>query len=60
MVPRESIKARVKRLDRIAGELNAWLLVMAFGLAVVDFTVMVTLYLPSTQADQGEDARNQR
>ena len=35
------IKQHVNRLEQIAGALNAWLLAMAIGLAVLDFTVLV-------------------
>jgi len=33
----------LKRLDRIFGELNAFLFAIAIGLAVLDFTCFVTL-----------------
>ena len=45
---RGAIKARVKKLDRLAGEINAWLLLLAIGLGVLDATVMVALLLPPT------------
>ena len=56
MESRGSMKARAKRLDRIAGEINAWLLLLAVGLAVLDATVMMTLHLPTAQMDQSADA----
>ena len=34
------------RLDRIAGELNAWLLAVAIGLGMLDLTVLVVKCLP--------------
>lgn len=44
MTPDRSIKARVKRLDRIAGEMNAWLLVIAIGRGVLNVVVMAALH----------------
>ena len=44
MTPDRSIKARVKRLDRIAGEMNAWLLVVVIGLGVLNVVVMAALH----------------
>jgi len=38
---RPPLKARRHRLDRIAGNLNAALFVVAIGLAMLDFTVFV-------------------
>jgi len=38
------MKEQLVRLERVAGELNAWLLVIAVGL---DFTVLVARYMPS-------------
>jgi hypothetical protein len=35
------------RLERIAGELNAWLLAIAIGLAMLDLTVLVAKCMPS-------------
>jgi hypothetical protein len=35
------------RLDRIAGELNAWLLAIAIGLSMLDLTVLVAKYMPA-------------
>jgi hypothetical protein len=40
------MKRYLIRLDRIAGELNAWLLAMAIGLAVFDLTVLAAKCLP--------------
>jgi len=33
-------------LDRIAGEMNAWLLAIALGLGMLDLTVLVAKCLP--------------
>lgn len=38
------------RLDRIAGELNAWLLAIAIGLAMLDLTVLVAKCMPALPA----------
>jgi hypothetical protein len=35
------------RLDRIAGELNAWLLAIALGLGMLDLTVLVAKCIPA-------------
>ena len=40
------MKQRLVRLDRIAGELNAWLLVIAIGLGMLDLTVLAAKCLP--------------
>ncbi|MBV8122046.1 MAG: hypothetical protein JO081_19165 [Alphaproteobacteria bacterium] len=34
------------RLDRIANEMNAWLLALAIGLGMLDLTVLVAKCLP--------------
>lgn len=47
MTLRHRILSRVKRLDRIAGKMNAWLLVVAIGLGVLDLAVMTALHLPA-------------
>jgi len=40
----------IKRLDRLLGEVNAWLLVVAVGLAILDLAVLATLGLTSQAA----------
>ena len=40
------MKQQLGRLDRIAGELNAWLLAIAIGLGMLDLTVLVAKCLP--------------
>ena len=40
------MKHQLVRLDRIAGELNAWLLAIAIGLGMLDLTVLVAKCLP--------------
>lgn len=41
------MKQRMVRLDRIASEMNAWLLAVAIGLGMLDLTVMVAKCLPA-------------
>jgi hypothetical protein len=40
------MKEHLVRLERVAGELNAWLLAIAIGLAILDFTVLVAKCMP--------------
>jgi hypothetical protein len=40
------------RLDQIAGELNAWLLVIAIGLGMLDLVVLVAKSMPPMPAPQ--------
>jgi hypothetical protein len=40
------MKEHLVRLERVVGELNAWLLAIAIGLAVLDFTVLVAKCMP--------------
>jgi hypothetical protein len=40
------MKHHLVRLDRIAGELNAWLLAIAIGLGMLDMTVLIAKSLP--------------
>ena len=40
------MKHHLVRLDRIAGELNAWLLAIAIGLGMLDLTVLIAKCLP--------------
>jgi hypothetical protein len=37
----------IKRLHRIVGEINAWLVVIAIGLATLDLVVLVALAMPA-------------
>src|SRR5712672_1241965 len=43
---RSPMKQQLVRLDRIAGELNAWLLAIAIGLGMLDMTVLIAKCLP--------------
>ena len=40
------MKQHLVRLDRIAGELNAWLLVIAIGLGMLDLVVLIAKCMP--------------
>jgi len=40
------MKQRMVCLDRIASEMNAWLLAVAIGLGMLDLTVLVAKCLP--------------
>jgi hypothetical protein len=40
------MKQHLVRLDRIANEMNAWLLAIAIGLGMLDLTVLVAKCLP--------------
>ncbi len=44
------MKQRLMRLDRIAGEMNAWLLVIAIGLGMLDLAVLVAKSMPAAPA----------
>lgn len=41
------MKQRMVRFDRIASEMNAWLLAIAIGLGMLDLTVLVAKSLPA-------------
>ena len=41
------MKQRLMRLDRIAGEMNAWLLVIAIGLGMLDLAVLIAKSVPA-------------
>jgi hypothetical protein len=41
------MKARLARLDRIAHDMNAWLLAIAIGLGMLDLTVLVAKCMPA-------------
>ena len=41
------MKNHFLRLDRIAGEMNAWLLVIAIGLGMLDLAVLVAKCMPT-------------
>ena len=40
------MKHHLVRLDRIAGELNAWLLAIAIGLGMLDLTILLAKCMP--------------
>jgi len=41
------MKRHLLRLDRIAGEMNVWLLVIAVGLGMLDLAVLVAKCIPA-------------
>jgi hypothetical protein len=41
------MKHHLIRLDRVAGELNAWLLAIAIGLGMLDLTVLAVKCIPA-------------
>ncbi|HEX4186153.1 MAG TPA: hypothetical protein VHY78_09860 [Stellaceae bacterium] len=41
------MKQHLLRLDRIAGQMNAWLLVIAIGLGMLDLAVLVAKCMPA-------------
>ncbi len=41
------MKQRLIHLDRIASQMNAWLLAIAIGLGMLDLTVLVAKCLPA-------------
>ena len=41
-----AVKQHLVRLDRIAGELNAWLLVIAIGLGMLNLVVLIAKCMP--------------
>jgi len=41
------MKQRLMRLDRIAGEMNMWLLVIAIGLGMLDLAVLIAKSVPA-------------
>jgi len=40
------MKQHLIRLDRVASEMNGWLLAIAMGFAMLNFTVLVAKYAP--------------
>jgi hypothetical protein len=40
------VKNHLVRLDRIAGQLNGWLLAIAIGLGMLDLTVLIAKSIP--------------
>ena len=41
------MKQQLMRLDRIAGQMNGWLLVIAIGLGMLDLAVLVAKCIPA-------------
>ena len=40
------MKQHLVRLDRVAGEMNAWLLMLAIGLGMLDLVVLISKCMP--------------
>jgi hypothetical protein len=56
------MKQRLISLDRIASQMNAWLLAIAIGLGMLDLTVLVAKCLPAlppTPADSADAPADQ-
>jgi len=51
------MKQRLMRLDRIAGEMNVWLLVIAIGLGMLDFAVLIAKSVPAAAPPAAASAR---
>jgi hypothetical protein len=41
------MRRHLMRLDRIAGQMNAWLLVIALGLGMLDLAVLIAKSVPA-------------
>ena len=50
------MKNHFLRLDRIAGQMNAWLLVIAIGLGMLDLAVLVAKCMPAMTVTPAEHA----
>jgi hypothetical protein len=46
LMRRSSVERRLRQLDRLTGEINAVLLMIALGLGVLDLTVLAALHMP--------------
>jgi hypothetical protein len=44
------MKQRLMRLNRIAGEMNVWLLLIAIGLGLLDLAVLIAKSVPAAPA----------
>jgi hypothetical protein len=51
------MKQRLMRLDRIAGEMNVWLLVIAIGLGMLDLAVLIAKSVPAAAPPAASSAR---
>jgi hypothetical protein len=57
-IARSAMKQQLIHLDRVAGELNAWLLAIAIGLATLDVTVILAkciMAVPTSPASVSSD-----
>ena len=53
------MKQHLVRLDRIAGEMNAWLLVIAIGLGMLDLVVLISKCMPPVPVPAAATAEHQ-
>jgi hypothetical protein len=53
------MKQHLVRLDRIAGEMNAWLLMIAIGLGMLDVVVLISKCMPSMPVPVAATAEHQ-
>jgi hypothetical protein len=53
------MKQHLLRLDRIAGEMNAWLLLIAIGLGMLDLVVLISKCMPPMPVPAAATAEHQ-
>jgi hypothetical protein len=53
------MKQHLLRLDRIAGEMNAWLLLIAIGLGMLDLVVLISKCMPPMPVPPAATAEHQ-
>jgi hypothetical protein len=53
---RVPMKERMSRIDHVAGKLNIWLFVIAIGLAVLDFSVLVVKSVEALPPPEAESS----
>jgi hypothetical protein len=53
------MKQHLVRLDRIAGEMNAWLLMIAIGLGMLDLVVLISKCMPPVPVPAAATAEHQ-
>jgi hypothetical protein len=53
------MKQHLVRLDRVAGEMNAWLLMIAIGLGMLDLVVLISKCMPPMPVPSAATAEHQ-
>ena len=53
------MKQHLVRLDRIAGQMNAWLLMIAIGLGMLDLVVLISKCMPPVPVPAAATAEHQ-